>query len=98
MIPGEVLPALYQAISAGVPSDNVFDFLETANKAAVGGITDLSTSVDGITSVVNAYGSDVISAAEASDLMFTAVKEGKTDFGQLSDSLFQVIPQPPLWV
>ena len=92
VVPGEVMPALYQAISAGVPPDNVFDFLETANKAAVGGITDLSTSVDGITSVINAYGSDVLSAAEASDLMFTAVRLGKTDFGQLSNSLFQVIP------
>ena len=92
VVPGKVMPALYQAISAGVPPDNVFTFLETANKAAVGGITDLETSVDGITSVVNAYGADVLSAAEASDLMFTAVRLGKTDFGQLSDSLFQVIP------
>ena len=92
VIPGEVLPALYQAISAGVPEDNVFSFMETANKAAVGGITDLETAVDGITGVVNSYGIDVISAAEASDLMFTAVKAGKTDFGQLSSSLFQVLP------
>lgn len=92
VLPEKLIPALYQAISAGVPKDNVFDFLGTAQKAAVGGVTDLETAVDGITSVVNAYGSDVISAAEASDLMFTAVKDGKTDFKQLSDSLFNVIP------
>lgn len=88
----QVIPALYQAISAGVPPDNVFDFLETANKAAVGGVSDIETAVDGLTSVVNAYGSDVISTAEASDLMFTAVRLGKTDFDQLSRSLFNVIP------
>ena len=58
----EVVPALYQAISAGVPTENVFTFLETANKAAIGGVTDLETAVDGISSVVNAYGEDVIDA------------------------------------
>lgn len=91
-LPDEVIPALYQALSAGVPPDNVFEFLETANKAAIGGITDLETAVDGITSVVNAYGAEVLDAATASDVMFTAVRLGKTDFGQLSSSLFNVIP------
>lgn len=91
-LPEQVVPALYQAISAGVPPKNVFEFLGTAQKAAVGGVTDLETSVDGISSVVNAYGKDVISAAEASDLMFTAVKLGKTNFEELSGSLFNVIP------
>ena len=88
----DAVPALYQAISAGVPPDNVIDFMRTASEASIGGITDLETSVDGITSVVNAYGEEVVSAGEASDLMFTAVKFGKTDFAQLSGSLFNVIP------
>lgn len=92
VLPNEVVPALYQSISAGVPQENVFSFLETAQKAAKGGVTELTTAVDGISSVVNAYGSDVIEATEASDLMFTAVKLGKTDFEQLSSSLFNVIP------
>lgn len=73
----DAVPALYQAISAGVPKDNVFQFLEIANKAAIGGVTSLETAVDGITSVVNAYGSEILSATQASDLMFTAVKLGK---------------------
>jgi TP901 family phage tail tape measure protein len=88
----EVLPALYQAISAGVPAENVFDFMKIASDAALGGVTDLETAVDGITSVTNAYGSSVIDAATASDVMFTAVKLGKTDFEQLSASLFNVVP------
>jgi TP901 family phage tail tape measure protein len=92
VLPEEVVPALYQALSAGVPQDNVFEFLETAQQAAKGGVTDLETAVDGISSVVNAYGEDVISAAEASDLMFTAVRLGKTNFEELSGSLFQVAP------
>lgn len=92
VLPKEVVPALYQALSAGVPKENVFEFLETGQKAALGGVTDLSTAVDGISSVVNAYGDDVVNASEASDLMFTAVRLGKTNFEELSSSLFNVIP------
>ena len=92
VLPDELVPALYQAISAGIPAENVFDFMKTANEAAVGGVTDLETAVDGITSVVNAYGDDAIAASEASDLMFTAVKLGKTTFEELSGALFNVIP------
>lgn len=92
VLPDQVVPALYQSLSAGVPPDNVFAFLEVAQKAAKGGVTDLTTAVDGITSVVNAYGSEVVDATKASDLMFTAVKLGKTNFSELSASLFNVTP------
>ncbi len=88
----EAVPALYQAISAGVPPDNVLDFMRTAGKAAIGGVTDLETAVDGITSVINAYGEGAIDAGKASDIMFTAVKLGKTNFEELSASLFNVLP------
>ena len=92
VLPDEVVPALYQALSAGVPKDNVFEFLETAQMAAKGGVTDLTVAVDGISSVVNAYGSDVVNATQASDLMFTAVRLGKTTFEELSSSLSNVTP------
>jgi TP901 family phage tail tape measure protein len=92
VLPDRVVPALYQALSAGVPKDNVFEFLEVAQKAAKGGVTDLTVSVDGISSVMNAYGADVVSATQASDLMFTAVRLGKTSFEEMSASLFQVTP------
>lgn len=92
VLPDKSIPALYQALSAGVPRDNVFEFMETAQKAAKGGVTELETAVDGLTSVVNAFGEENISASEASDLMFTAVKNGKTTFDELSNSLFNVNP------
>ena len=92
VLPKEVVPALYQAISAGVPKENVFEFLRTSQMAAVGGSAVVKTAVDGISSVVNAYGSDTISATEASDLMFTAIRLGKTDFNELASSIYNVIP------
>lgn len=88
----DAVPALYQAISAGVPEENVFTFMEVAQKAAVGGATDLETAVDGLTSIVNAYGEANISAQETADMLFTAVKLGKTDFTKLSSSIYNVVP------
>lgn len=91
-LPDEIVPALYQSLSAGVPPDNVFEFLDVAHKAALGGVTELTVAVDGITSVVNAYGAETITSTEASDLMFTAVRLGKTTFGELASSLSNVTP------
>ena len=92
VLPEEVIPSLYNSLSAGVPPENVFAFLETANKLAVGGATDLGVAVDGLTSVVNAFGPEAVSFEKASDLIFTAVKGGKTTVDELSRSLFQVAP------
>ena len=88
----DVTSAMYQAISASVPQDQVLGFLETAEKAATGGVSDMETAVDAITSVTNAYGTDTISATEASDKMFTAVKLGKTTFDELAGALYNVVP------
>ena len=88
----DAVGSLYQAISAGVAQDNAIDFLRTSSAAAIGGVTNLETAVDGMTSVMNAYGRETLSAQKASDIMFTAVKLGKTDFEQLSRRLFNVIP------
>lgn len=92
ILPDAVVPALYDALGAGVPEDNVFEFIEIAHKAAIGGITDLSTTVDGLTSVVNAYGADVLDAATASDVIFQTVKVGKASFAELAGSLYNVVP------
>mgnify|MGYP001582526397 CR=1 FL=1 len=92
VLPDKVVPALYQSLSAGVPKDNVFAFLEQANMLAKGGVTDLRTAVDGLTSVVNAYPAGVIDAAKASDILFAAVKSGKTTIAELSANISDVVP------
>ena len=84
--------ALYQAISAGVPKENVVEFLEIATKAAIGGMTDTTTAVDGLTTVINAFKIPVSDAQKVADIMFTTVKGGKTTFEELSSSLFNVAP------
>ena len=91
-LPEEIVPALYQAISAGVPKDNAMEFMQVASKAAIGGVATLEESVDVLTSVVNTYGKENITAQKAADILFTTVKLGKTNFSQLSATLYNVMP------
>jgi len=88
----ESAKAMYQAISAGVPKENAVDFLRVATKAAIGGVTDTATAVDGLTTILNAFKMPVNEAEKVADLMFTTVKGGKTTFQELSDALFNVAP------
>jgi TP901 family phage tail tape measure protein len=83
---------LYQALSAGVPKDNALEFMQVASKAAIAGVTDIDTAVDGLTTTINAFGLDIGQAGKVADSMFAAVKGGKTTFGELSASLFNVAP------
>jgi TP901 family phage tail tape measure protein len=83
---------LYNAISAGVPKDNVFDFMTIASKASVAGVTDVNTAVDGLTTIINAFGLDISEVESVSDSMFAAVQGGKTTFDELSRSIFQIGP------
>lgn len=91
-LPNDVIPALYDSLSAGVPKENVFKFMETAAKFAKAGATDVGTAVDGLTTVVNAFGLESEDAGRAADVLFTAVKQGKTTVPELSASMFQVAP------
>ena len=83
---------LYQALSAGVPKDNALEFMQVATKASIAGVTDVDTAVDGLTTVINAFGLEIGDASSVADAMFAAVKGGKTTFDELSSSLFNVAP------
>lgn len=84
--------ALYEAISAGVPKENAIDFLAVASKAAIAGVTDTKVAVDGLTSIINAYGLDLGKAKDVSDAMFQSVNLGKFTFEQLAGSISIATP------
>lgn len=83
---------LYDTISSGVKAEDSLNFLTVAVKAAKGGFTDTATSVDGLTSVLNAYGLETKKATGIANQMFIAQNLGKTTFGQMSQNLGNVIP------
>ena len=92
VLPEEVVPALYQALSAGIPPNNVFSFMQTAIMAGKAGVSDTETAVKALSSVVNTYGAENITAAQVADMMFATVKGGVTTFEQLSATLYNVLP------
>ena len=91
--PVEQARALYQVISAGAANAaEAQEILTVANRLAVGGVTDVATAADGLTSILNAYGLAASEAGDVSDALFVAMKAGKTTIGELSASLGKVAP------
>jgi TP901 family phage tail tape measure protein len=79
--------ALYEALSANIPQENVMQFLEVATGTAIAGVTSTQVAVDGLTTVINSYGLEATQAASVSDAMFTAVNFGKVTFEELASSV-----------
>lgn len=85
----DLTKGLYQMISAGVPAERALSDLETAAKAAVGGVTSVEVAVDGITTATNAWARSNLTAEQAADRFFTAVRLGKTTFAEVSSGIGQ---------
>jgi len=81
---------LYDSVSAGIAAGDAVQFVADASKMAVGGVTDVSTSVDLLTSVLNAYGAEASEAAHYSDVMFATVQKGKTTIPELAANMGKI--------
>lgn len=88
----EITEATYQAISAGVEATETQDFLTVALKASKGGFTDVTTAVDGLTSILNAYGLETSETEKIANQMLITQNKGKTTFGELASSMAGVTP------
>ncbi|MPM13219.1 hypothetical protein SDC9_59575 [bioreactor metagenome] len=92
VLPEEIVPAIYQAISAGIPAENVFDFVKDSTKLAKAGVAELDDSVGVLSTIVNTYAKDGLNAEQASNMLFTAVKLGVTSVPELATNLGKVVP------
>ena len=88
----DVALATYGAISAGVETSKSVEFVATANALAVGGFTDMATSVDVLTTTMNAYGEKAGTAEDISNRLITTQNLGKTTVNELASSMGKVIP------
>lgn len=87
------IKGIYQGISAGAAdAKSSTNLLNAANKLAIGGVTDVSTAVDGLTNVLNSYSLSYDHATEVSDAFFVALKSGKTTAAELSSTVGQLAP------
>ena len=88
----ELAKGMYQVLSASIEPAKAIEFLGVAAKAAKAGLTDVYTSVDALTTVINAYGMQAEEATKVSDIMFQTVKRGKLTYGELAGALGTVVP------
>ena len=88
----DIAEATYQAISAGRSTADAVGFVEQSSKLAAAGFTDVTTSVDTLTTILNAYGLSAEETTAISDKLITTQNKGKTTVNQLGQSLGTVIP------
>ena len=87
-----LLDSVYNSISAGVQTAHAVEFVDEANKLAVGGFTSATTAVDVLTTALNAYGLSVEQVSQVSDYLITTQNLGKTTVDELANSVGKVIP------
>lgn len=90
--PQELADGLYLAASAGLDSATAMDVVQVAAHGAAAGMGDTATVVDLLTTVINAYGTENISAADAADVLTAAVREGKAAPDEMANALGRVLP------
>ena len=88
----EAAEALFFITSAGLRGEEAMQVLGASLKAAAVGLGDTKTVADLATSAMNAYGSSVLSATDATDVMVSAVREGKLEASELAGSMGRVLP------
>jgi len=88
----EAAEALFFITSAGLRGKEAMDVLEMSLKGAAVGLGQTKTIADLSTSAMNAYGSETLSASDATDILTAAVREGKLEASALAGAMGGVIP------
>jgi TP901 family phage tail tape measure protein len=90
--PRELADALFFVTSAGIEGAEAIDVLTISAKASAAGLGETKVVADAVTSAMNAYGSDVITAGQATDVLTVAVREGKLEASALAPAIGTVVP------
>lgn len=88
----EFTEALYQSLSASVAQGNAVKFTAEAAKLGRGGYTDLTTAVDVLTTIQNAYGLSASQTTKIADRLITTQNLGKVNVAQLAAVMGRSIP------
>jgi TP901 family phage tail tape measure protein len=88
----DLTKGLYDIMSAAFSAKDAISLLNTATKASIAGLSDVRTSVDIFTTVLNSYGMSVYEATSVSDALFQSVVRGKFQFEELESALGYVVP------
>ena len=88
----EAAEALFFITSAGLRGADAMAVLEASLKASAVGLGETKVVADLATSALNAYGAENLSATDATDVMVSAVREGKLEASELAGSMGRVLP------
>lgn len=90
--PTELAESLYNIRSSGVSGKLALDTLEVSAKAAAAGLGETRVVSDAVTSVLNAYGAENVTAAKATDILVAAVREGKAEADEIAPVMGRLVP------
>lgn len=90
--PQELADALFFVESAGFRGADAIGVLRAAAMAADAGLGKTAEIADAVTSAINAYGLENLSAARATSILVATAREGKLAPEELAGSLGKVIP------
>ena len=88
----ELADALYYITSSGFKGAESMNILKISAQAAASGLGETKQVADIVTSAMNAYGVSALSAAEATNVLVMAVREGKGEPEDLTRAFATVIP------
>lgn len=88
----EIAEAIYGALSAGVESGKVLEFVRSGVDLTRAGFTSMETAIDATTTVLNAYGDDAFDVSKIHDIFVQTQDKGKISVDELGSSIGRVIP------
>lgn len=88
----DIADATYNAISAGQSTADAVNFVSNATSLAKAGFTDTASSIDVLTTIMNAYGLEADKVGSVSDMLINTQNKGKTTVAELSASMGKIIP------
>lgn len=91
----EIAKAQYQAISANVATAESTGLVANAAKAAKAGVSDVTTVIDGATSIINGWGIAIGESEAVFDKLLKTQQRGRTTIGELASSIGQVTGLAP---
>lgn len=90
--PLELAQAMENITSSGVQGNAALETLTVTARAAAGGLGEVRSVSDTVTSAMNAYGVANLSATKATDILVSAVREGKAEAETFAPVLGNVLP------
>ena len=88
----DLAESMYSALSAGVPQDNVLEFVENTVNHSKRGFTQTATAIDIVTTALNAYQMEMSEATHVQDVLITTQNLGKTTVDELASNMGKLIP------